>query len=105
MSARAQGGPGTIQAIAPKQTNPNDLMTWVVQNGQSRVAAPEDTPNHPLVARQRLGAVACVPVHFSGRTFGVMVACRERPGSITQENVMMLELVCAQLGAALSKEG
>lgn len=104
MMMRAQDGPGTIQAIAPKQASSTDLMTWVSQNGQSRIAAPADEPNHPLVARERLGAVACVPVQFSGRTFGVMVACRERPGSITQENVMMLELVCAQLGAALSKE-
>ncbi len=104
MTLRAQGGPGTIQAIAPKQANPDDLMTWVAQNGQSRIAAPEDKPNHPLVARGRLGAVACIPVQFSGRTFGVMVACRDRPSSITQENAMMLELICAQLAAALSKE-
>lgn len=105
MSIRAQGGPRTIQSVAPKQSSPDDLMMWVWQNGQSRIAAPEDKPNHPLVARGRLGAVACVPVQFSGRTFGVMVACRERPNSITQENVMMLELISAQLAAALSKEG
>jgi hypothetical protein len=33
-----------------------------------------------------------------------MTACRERPGTITQENVIMLELISAQLAAALSKE-
>ena len=35
---------------------------------------------------------------------GVIVACRERPGTITQENVLILELIGAQLAAALAKE-
>jgi len=104
MSLYAQNGPNPIQAVAPKQASLDDLMGWVSQNNQSRIAGPEDKPNHPLVARGRLGAVACVPVSFSGSSYGVMVMCRDRPGSITQENVMMLELVCTQLASALSKE-
>lgn len=79
-------------------------MGWVAQNGQSRIAGPEDRPNHPLVARGRLGAVSCVPVSFSTRSFGVIVACKDRPGSITQEAVLMLELIAAQLAAAITKE-
>lgn len=79
-------------------------MSWVIKNGQSRLAGPEDSPNHPLVARGRLGAVACVPVTFSGVSYGVMVACNDRPNSMDQENVLMLELVAAQLAAALSRE-
>ena len=39
-----------------------------------------------------------------GNRYGVLIACREVPNSITQENVLMLELVTAQLGAAISKE-
>ncbi len=101
---KAQTGPKAIQAIAPKYANAEDLMGWVAQNGQSRIAAPEDQPNHPLVARGRLGAVVCVPVSFSGTDFGVIAACRDRPGSITQENVLMLELVAAQLATVLLKE-
>lgn len=101
---RAQAGPAAIQSIAPKAATGEDLIGWVLVNGQSRVAGPEDSPNHPLVQRGRLGAVACVPVSFNGVGYGVMAAFRDRPGSITQENVMMLELIGAQLAAALSKE-
>jgi hypothetical protein len=104
VTLRAQDGPAPIQAIVPKNAAPDDLMTWVNQNGQSRIAGPQDSPNHPLVAKGRLGAVACVPVAFSGIHYGVLVACREQPASITQENVLMLELITAQLGAAISKE-
>ncbi|GAB4332960.1 MAG: hypothetical protein Kow00117_17130 [Phototrophicales bacterium] len=105
LELRAQAGPKVIQSIAPKNSDDNDLMGWVAQNGQSRLAGPEDTPNHPLVARGRLGAVACVPVKFSDKHFGVICACNDRPGSISQENIMMLELVATQLATALIKEG
>lgn len=101
---RAQAGPAAIQSIAPKEASGEDLIGWVLVNGQSRIAGPEDSPNHNLVVRGRLGAVACVPVSFNGVGYGVMAAFRDRPGSITQENVMMLELIGAQLAAALSKE-
>jgi DNA-binding response OmpR family regulator len=104
LTMRAQVGPNAIQAVAPKEATGEDLMGWVQQNGQSRIAAPEDRPNHPLVSRGRLGAVACIPVMFNNVIYGVMIACRERPGTITQENVLMLELICAQLAAAMSKE-
>ena len=105
MILKAQDGPRTIKAIAPDKGDQNDLMGWVSKTGQSRIAAPEDDLNHPLVARGRLGAVACVPINISGVRYGVLVACRDIPGTITQENVLMLELVSAQLAAALSKEG
>lgn len=104
LTLKAQDGPNAIQSTAPKQAAENDLIAWVAQSGQSRAAGPEDEPTHPLVKRERLGAVACVPVTFSGQRYGVLVACREVPGSITQENVLMLELVSAQLAAAVSKE-
>ena len=104
LALKAQEGPNAIQAVAPKQATDTDLMTWVAQNGQSRMAGPEDDPTHPLVKRGRLGAVACVPVIYSGSRYGVLLACREVPNSITQENVLMLELVSAQLAAAVSQE-
>jgi len=104
MPLRAQDGPAAIQSVAPKQAAPDDLVTWVAQTSQSRIAGPQDTPNYPLVAKGRLGTVACVPVIFGSACFGVLVACREQPNSITQENVMMLDLVSAQLAAAVSKE-
>lgn len=104
MTLYAQNGPNAIQSIAPKQAAQDDLMGWVGQYGQSRIAGPADKPNHPLIARGRLGAVACIPVMFSGHHFGVIAACRDRPNSITQENVLMLELVAAQLASSLSKD-
>lgn len=104
LTLRAQAGPKPVEAIAPRSAVPDDLMTWVCQKGQSRITVPTDTPNHPLVARGRLGTAACVPMLFSGQRFGVIVACNDRPGSITQDNVMMVELVAAQTAAAISKE-
>lgn len=101
---KAQAGLPAVQSIAPKQASADDIMTWVAKTGLTRLASPSDTPNHPLVARGRLGAVACVPVVYGGETFGVIAACRDRPGSITQESILLLELIGAQLGAALSKE-
>jgi putative methionine-R-sulfoxide reductase with GAF domain len=104
ISLKAQEGPTPLQGFAPKQAAPDDLISWVAQNGQSRMAGPNDTPNHPLVAKGRVGAVACVPVILGGNRYGILVACRDQPGSISQENVLMLELVSAQLAAAISKE-
>lgn len=104
ITLKAHDGPNAIQAVAPKQTSTDDLMTWVTQSGQSRIAGPQDSPNHPLVAKGRLGAAACVPVTFSSNRYGALVACRDQPGTITQENMLMLELVAAQLAAAISKE-
>jgi len=97
----AHHGPRAILSIAPEEASHDDLVGWVAHHQQSRVAAYKDTPNHPLVERGRLGQVACVPVSFNGQTFGVIAACRDQPGTITQENVLMLELVATQLATAL----
>jgi DNA-binding response OmpR family regulator len=107
LTLRAQEGPAALQAAAPRRADPGDLIAWVARSGQSRITGPADEPGQPtlaLVKHGRLGAAACVPVVFSGSRYGVLVACREQPGSITQENVLMLELVSAQLAAAISKE-
>lgn len=107
LTLRAQEGPASIKAAAPRRADAGDLVTWVAQNGQSRIAGLNDDPSQPslaLIRRGLLGAAACVPVVFSGNRYGVLVACREQAGSITQENVLMLELVSAQLAAAISKE-
>jgi hypothetical protein len=104
VTLKAQAGPPAIKSVAPKQAKADDLMAWVATTGQSRIAGPSDHPTHPLVARGRLGAAACVPVMFNQDVFGALVACRDRPDSITQENVLMLELISAQLAAAIMKE-
>jgi GAF domain-containing protein len=104
LSLKAQDGPHAAQAAAPRQATLDDVMAWVAKNGQSRIANTGDEPNHPLVEKGRFGTVACVPVVFSGSRYGVLVACREQPNGISQDNVLMLELVSAQLAAAVSKE-
>jgi len=101
---QAQSGAATLTSIAPKKASADDIMGWVAQNGQSRIAGPQDNPTHPLVGRGRLGAAVCVPVSFNNVSYGVIVACNDRPGSIPQDSVLMLELVCTQLAAALSKK-
>jgi DNA-binding response OmpR family regulator len=101
----AQFGPTPLMSAAPQQQDyENSLMGWVAQNGQSRIVGPEDNPNHPFVKQQRFGSGACIPVGTTLR-FGVIFACREQPNAITQQNVMMLELVSAQLASALAKQG
>lgn len=100
----AQVGPSNLTAMAPQQQDyDSSLLGWVAQNGQSRIVGSSDQPNHPFVRQQRFGSGACVPVGSTMR-FGVIFACREQPGAITQQNVMILELVGAQLASALAKQ-
>jgi CheY-like chemotaxis protein len=99
----AQIGPNHITSMIPQRADYAGLLGWVAQNGQSRIVGPGDTPNYLLVENARYGAAACVPVGTTMR-FGVLVACREQAGAITQQNVLMLELVSAQLASALAKE-
>ena len=101
---QAQVGPAAILSIAPQEQDyAESLVGWVAQNGQSRIVGPDDTPNHPFVRQQRFQSGVCVPVGMTMR-FGVIFACRQQPNAITQPNVLMLELVSAQLASALAKE-
>jgi GAF domain-containing protein len=100
----AQVGPSQLTGAAPQQQDyENSLIGWVAQNNQSRIVGPEDHPNHPFIKQQRFGTGACVPVGTTLR-FGVLFAAREQPNAITQPNVIMLELVSAQLASALAKQ-
>lgn len=103
LALRAQDGSAPIQSVAPKQATGDDIMGWVAQTGQSKIISPADEINHPLVKRGRLGAAAVTPVGVTNR-YGVIVACRDQPGTITQQDVMLLELVSAQLAAVVSKD-
>ncbi|MEP7288771.1 MAG: GAF domain-containing protein [Chloroflexota bacterium] len=103
LSLGAQVGPSAVTSLIPTRTDLNGLLGWVAQNGQSRIVGPGDEPNHMLIEKGKYGAAACVPVGSTLR-FGVVLACREQLGSIKMENVLMLELVSAQLASALAKE-
>jgi DNA-binding response OmpR family regulator len=100
----AQHGDDDHLKLAPK--NPpyeHSLVGWVAQNGQSRTVSPDDEITHPFVAKRTFESAMCVPVGTNLR-FGVLLACRKAPNAISQENVMMLELISAQLASALAKE-
>ncbi len=100
----AQVGPEALTTAAPqRQDYHHSLIGWVSQNSQSRIVGPEDQLNHPFIKQQRLGSGVCVPVGTTLR-FGVILACRQQPNAITQQNVMMLELVSAQLASAMAKQ-
>jgi len=100
----AQIGPDALTSIAPpKQDLYDTLAGWVAQNGHSRIIGPEDQPNHPFIRQRRVQSGACVPVGTTLR-FGVILACREQPNAITQQNILVLELVSAQLANALARQ-
>ncbi len=99
----ASAGAPAIKAIAPDEQKDSTLVGWVARNGQSRIVGPDDEPNYSLIKRGRLGAGICIPVGGAD-AFGVLLACREEPGTISQENALLLELIGAQLAAALARE-
>jgi len=100
---RAQVGSPELVKSAPQQQSPTEtLVGWVSLNGQSRTVGPEDRPNHPFIQEKRFHSGACVPVGMTLR-FGVILACRQQPNAITQQHVMLLELVAAQLASALAQ--
>src|SRR5262249_12129040 len=92
----------TLQAqdgVPLLKTSPNGIVSWVAKTGQSRIAVPSTTQPNP----GRLGAVACTSIGMTNR-YGVLVACRTQPNTITQQQLKQLEMVSAQLAAALAKE-
>jgi hypothetical protein len=104
ITLKAQDGPPPLVAAAPKQAGLEDIIGTVAKTGQTRTAGSRDDVNHPFVKRGKFGMVASVAVGIAAR-YGVLVACREQPESISGNDVMLLELVSAQLAAVISKEG
>lgn len=99
---RTQDGLKPLHPAAPREASAGDMMSHVASTGQSRVAAATDTINHPFVVRGRLGAAVCVSIGSTNR-YGVLLAGRERPNSITPQDVLMLELLGAQLSAVIGR--
>lgn len=105
LNLAVQDGARELADGAPQhERGAGSLVAWVGRNGQSRVIAPGDEPGHPFLREGRFAAGVCVPVGVTFR-FGVIFACRTEPGSITQQGILMLELVSAQLASALAKQG
>lgn len=104
VSVAAQAGTRAVTSNAPtKLPYDSSVIGHVAETGQNCIVGPEDSPNHPFITRGRFGAGVCVAVGNNMR-FGVVFAAKDVPGSIKQENLLMLELICAQLASALARE-
>ncbi len=79
------------------------LVEWVSGHGMSRIVGPGDESSHPLLSNGYFDAAAAVPVGTRMR-IGVILACRRELNSISGQDVMILELVAAQLASALAAE-
>jgi CheY-like chemotaxis protein len=93
----------TLQAQAgapPLKATSNGIVAWVAKTGQSRIAT---APSGGSLSAGQLSAVACTPIGMTDR-YGVLVVCRTAPNTITQQQLPMLEMLSAQLAAALAKE-
>lgn len=103
LSLVAQVGPTNATSLMPVRTDYGGVLGWVVQSGKSKIVGPGEAVSHFLVEKGRYGEAVCVPLGTTLR-FGVMIAFREPQNTIKQENIVMVELVCAQLAAAMAKE-
>ncbi|MBL8132793.1 MAG: hypothetical protein JNL42_13115 [Anaerolineae bacterium] len=99
---RTQDGLKPFQAAAPKEAGLQDAVGQVAHTGQSRIIGQQDAANHPFVNRGKLGALACVTIGATNR-YGVLIAGRERASSISHQDLLLLELLGAQLSAVLGK--
>lgn len=98
----AQEGGAAFEAAAPVVASPDDIVSWVAKTGQSRTTSHGDALSHRLIERGLLTTAACSPVGSTNR-YGVLYAGRISIQAIQQQQVLMLELVSAQLAAVLSK--
>lgn len=103
LTLAAQMGDSAVMNAMPQRADANSLIGAVARTGKSQIAARGSSPSHFLLEKGRFGAAAAVSVGQAIR-FGVVIAFREPPNSISQEHIIMLELVCAQLASSLAKE-
>jgi DNA-binding response OmpR family regulator len=103
LTLTAQMGDNVVMNAMPQRAEPNSLVAMVAQSGKSQIAVRGTAQSHFLLEKGRFGSAVAVSVGQSMR-FGVVIAFREPPNSISQEHVIMLELVCAQLASSLAKD-
>lgn len=103
ISLAAQAGDEKLKRVAPqKQDYESSLVGTVTRSGETRIVSEEDEINHPFISRGPFKSGVAVAVGTTIR-FGVVLACNEGE-DINSQNVMMLELVSAQLASALARE-
>ena len=99
----AQQGESGFEALVPPRAENNHVIASVAATGDSLILDRSNARDYAPMAADVLGAVALVA---AGRVacFGVLVAGREGIDSINAQNVAVLELVAAQLAAAIARE-
>ena len=99
----AQQGQRSFDALVPLHAESHHVIARVAMTGESLILERSNAEDYPPVAQGALGSVAMVA---AGRAacFGVLVAGREDPDGINAQNVAVLELVAAQLAAAIARE-
>ncbi len=104
LSLKAQTGASDLRAIAPDIAPSDSLTVRVFKSGHSRIATEEDAAIEPLVGEGRLPVITYIPISLSNQCYGVLVAGKNQPNSISADNVMMLELIAAQVASVISKD-
>lgn len=97
----AQDGPELLLANAPQHSTTGDIVTAVLHNAETQSITAETPDLHPLLKDGSLTELVCAPVG-SGARYGVIVAGIAQPGALGSEQIMMLDLICAQLAAVLT---
>ncbi|MCC7205750.1 MAG: hypothetical protein IT323_00495 [Anaerolineae bacterium] len=103
LSLAAQACADEAEDALPLREDENGLAGWVARTGQSKMVRPGDTPGHPLLENGQYGAVVAAPVGSTIR-FGVMLAFRAAGQAIGGDDIVMLELINAQLASALVRD-
>ncbi|MFQ3568578.1 MAG: GAF domain-containing protein [Aggregatilineales bacterium] len=97
----AQDGPEVLLANAPQYSTAGDIITSALQSAETQSGNAESANLHPFLEDGSLAELVCAPVGSKAR-HGIIVAGATQPDTIGKEQIMMLNLICAQLAAVLT---
>lgn len=95
-------GAADVRAALPSPVPAGHVLARCALSGQMELLTAQKHQNFALVERGRLHAAAIVPVGIA-RRYGVLLASRDDAGEIPARDVLMLELIAAQLGSYLAR--
>jgi DNA-binding response OmpR family regulator len=104
LTLKAQTGASDLCALALAVAAPDGLTARVFKSGHTRLATADDAAAEPLIGEGRLPVVSYIPVTLSNQRYGVLVAGKNQANSISQDNILMLELIAAQVASVISKD-
>lgn len=95
-------GAADVRAALPSPVPAGHVLARSAQSGQLELLTAQKHESFGLVERGRLHAAAIIPVGLA-RRYGVLLAARDDAGDIPARDVLMLELIAAQLGSYLAR--